>query len=77
MRVGYFQFRPLFGRMARNSKRVIAALKGVHADIMVLPELPFTGYYFNSRAEVEGMSEEIKNSHIIESLIDLCSDRDF
>ena len=77
VRVGYYQFRPLFGKINRNLKRIITALKGVNADIMVLPELPFTGYYFSSREEVEKMSEEIKNSSIIETLIAVCRERDF
>jgi predicted amidohydrolase len=77
MRVGFYQFRPVFGKVNRNLHKVIVALKDVTADIIVLPELPFTGYYFQSRAEVEIMSEEIESSRIIDSLTYLCRERDF
>lgn len=77
MHVGFYQFRPLFGKVNHNVHKVISALKNVSADIIVLPELPFTGYYFQSRAEVEIMSEEIKSSRIIDGLTSLCRERDF
>jgi len=49
MKVGYLQFRPLFGRVQRNLNKVIKALHQVNADLIVLPELAFTGYYFKDR----------------------------
>jgi predicted amidohydrolase len=57
--------------------KVIGALRDVTADIIVLPELPFTGYYFQNRAEAEILSEEIKSSRIIDGLTFLCRERDF
>ena len=46
MRVGYYQFRPLFGQPRRNVAKVLAALADAEADLIVLPELAFTGYHF-------------------------------
>ena len=51
MKVGYFQFRPRFGNIQHNLKTVVNALKSVEADLIVLPELPFSGYHFRDRAE--------------------------
>ena len=43
MRVGYYQYRPEFGAPKRNLEKVEDSLAGVDADIIVLPELLFTG----------------------------------
>ena len=58
LRVGFFQFHPRFGETSRNCDTVIAALAGVEADLMVLPELPFSGYYFQSREEAMDLAED-------------------
>jgi predicted amidohydrolase len=72
LRAGYFQFRPVFGQPESNLKAVIAALKSVKADLMVLPELAFTGYYFADRREAMRLSEDVRKSRIVESLTALC-----
>jgi predicted amidohydrolase len=46
MIVGYFQYCPDFASSADNLCRVENALSGIEADIVVLPELAFTGYLF-------------------------------
>jgi predicted amidohydrolase len=76
IRVGYFQFRPLFGMPERNCDRVLAALRSARADLIVLPELPFTGYYFSGRREAEALAEDPRRSPIVERLVDLCRRRD-
>jgi len=77
LRVGYYQFKPQFGDVAKNIQTVIKALRTVTADIIVLPELPFTGYYFANRAEATALAEDPATSPQVQSLIDLCKDRDF
>ncbi|NIV12682.1 MAG: acyltransferase [Aliifodinibius sp.] len=77
LRIGYFQFHPLFGQIGKNVKKVIEALRQVEADIMVIPELPFTGYYFQSRDEVKSWAEDPQQSTTVDSLVSLCKDRDF
>lgn len=59
MRVGYYQFRPVFGAVARNLDRVAKRLAAVRCDLMVLPELFATGYQFVSRQEVAALAEPI------------------
>jgi predicted amidohydrolase len=77
IKVGYFQFHPIFGEVNKNLNIVIEALTNVSADIIVLPELPFTGYNFKDRQELKSLSEEVKNSSIIEALTKICKDGDF
>ena len=57
-RVGFYQFRPLFGRPETNFKKIAGHLEGASADLIVLPELPFTGYLFRDRRELMKLSEE-------------------
>lgn len=76
IQVGYFQFKPVFGRTQKNLKKVINKIKEVDADLIVLPELAFSGYYFKDRDEVKTLSEDPGNSSTFESLISLCHDRD-
>jgi len=77
VRIGYYQFAPVFGDKTRNLEHLLDALAGVEADIVVLPELPFTGYLFRDRVELEEMAEDPAESAIVESLTGLCKARDF
>ena len=71
MRVGFFQFRPIFGAPGRNAKAIVRALEHAEADLIVLPELAFSGYYFASRAEARSLAEDPRKSLHLQSLIDL------
>jgi len=75
--VGFFQFAPKFGESANNLSTVVSALSNVEADIIVLPELAFTGYLFQDRAELAFLAQNPDTSPIVSSLIALCRDRDF
>jgi predicted amidohydrolase len=77
IKVGYYQFHPTFGNVQHNLNKVVNALKGVSADIIVLPELPFSGYYFRDREELKSLSEEVSNSSIIEALTKSCNEGNF
>jgi predicted amidohydrolase len=59
MRVGYYQFNPAFGAVARNLDKVATRLASVRCDLMVLPELFATGYQFISRDEVAALAEPV------------------
>ena len=73
MKVGFYQFRPLFGNPEQNCKKIITALKNVDADLIVLPELALTGYYFKDKAESIKYAEDPENSERIDSLINLAN----
>lgn len=75
--VGFFQFAPQFGKLDNNLSKVLSRLRSVEADIIVLPELPFTGYLFEDRNELVSLAQDPATSPIISSLIALCRDRDF
>ncbi len=77
LKVGFYQFRPLFGQIDKNLTKVIKALSKAQADLIVLPELTFTGYYFKDRDEVKTLAEDPENSSAIESLLALCRGNNF
>ena len=72
LRVGFYQFRPLFGKVARNREKILQTLDQVEADIMVLPELAFTGYYFADQKELAKVAEDPSDSPTLNALDDLC-----
>ena len=75
-KIGYLQFRQYFGMDKQNLERIISALTGVQADLIVLPELPFTGYYFKDREELTGLAEDVNDSPTIERIKGFCQQQD-
>jgi len=59
MKVGYYQFNPVFGDVRRNLEKVAKKLSSVRCDLMVLPELFASGYQFVSRDEVAALAEPV------------------
>lgn len=57
MKVGFVQTCPVFGAKEANRAAVRAQLRGIHADLLVLPELFATGYAFQSRRELRELAE--------------------
>jgi predicted amidohydrolase len=77
LRIGYFQFSPVFGKISYNLQKVIQKLNNVSADIIVLPELAFSGYYFKDRDELISLAESIDRSLTLDALKALCRQQDF
>lgn len=77
MRVGYYQYQPKFGDPKQNLEKVEGSLAGVEADIIVLPELAFTGYFFENRDELQELAEDVSDSPIVDGLSRLCKDNRF
>lgn len=77
IRLGYFQFNPVFGEINQNTNTVVKNLESAQADIIVLPELAFTGYYFEDGNEVAPLAENPHRSQTVETLTALCRARDF
>ncbi len=73
MIVGYFQYSPDFASPADNLCRVEDALSGTEADIVVLPELAFTGYLFQDREELLQVAEDPDESTTVHRLTRLCA----
>ncbi len=76
MRVGFFQFAPVFGDVKRNLEHVLGRLQKVRADLMVLPEFFTSGYQFISKREVAELSEEIPSGPTSRRLTELARDQD-
>lgn len=57
MKIGYVQTGPRFGAKEKNFEEVRKLLKGVRADLLVLPELFATGYTFTTVDEVRDLAE--------------------
>ncbi len=77
MRVGYYQYRPLFGKVSHNLNKVVKKLDSADADLIVLPELAFTGYYFRNKAEVKTLAEDPGRSVTVDALTALCKKQNF
>lgn len=77
MRVGYYQYHPEFGAPKRNLEKVEDSLAGVDADIIVLPELAFTGCLFEDRDELHELAEDVSESPTVHGLSRLCKNNKF
>jgi predicted amidohydrolase len=78
MKIGYVQFRPLFGKKQKNLKRILGFLNegaDKNADLLVLPELCNTGYVFTSQAEVRALSEEVPEGETTQALVSFAGER--
>ena len=75
MRVGFYQFTPLFGEVSRNLDQIVDTLDQADADLIVLPELCASGYQFVSPQEVHTLSEPVPNGPTTQRLIDLAKRR--
>lgn len=75
MRVGFYQFAPVFGEVSRNLDKVVETLDRVDADLIVLPELCASGYQFVSQQETRTLSESVPDGPTTQRLIDLAKRR--
>lgn len=73
--VGYYQFRPLFGQVGANLQQAVGVLRDADADLIVLPELAFTGYCFRDRDELASLAEDPRASKTVDTLTALCQER--
>ncbi len=75
MKVGFYQFRPLFGKPEQNCKKIISTLENAEADLIVLPELALPGYYFKDKAESLKYAEDPEDSKILDSIISIAKQK--
>jgi predicted amidohydrolase len=74
MKIGLFQFSPVFGDAAANIARIASAVRSTEADLWVLPELATTGYLFADRAECTALCEPVPGP-TADKLAALCRER--
>ena len=75
MRVGFYQYRPQFGEVAKNLDTVEAALEQAEADLIVLPELFASGYQFVSQDEVRQLTEPVPDGPTTHRLVEIAKRR--
>lgn len=75
MRVGFYQYDPVFGDVKRNLDTVAAALERIEADLIVLPELFASGYQFVSKEEAWELSEPVPDGLTTRRLVELAKQR--
>jgi 5-aminopentanamidase len=75
VRVGFFQFDPMFGEMAGNLDAVAAKLEQADADLIVLPELFASGYQFVSKEEVQRLAEPVPDGPTVRRLAEVAKRR--
>ena len=76
MRVGFYQFAPVFGEVNNNLDSVIAAVSSMECDLLVLPELAMSGYQFISQEEVASLAELVPEGPTTRRLVDMAKRRD-
>jgi predicted amidohydrolase len=75
MKIGYLQFKPEFGKVKENIRRIENFISDEEFDLLVLPELVNTGYLFTSRQELEDYSEKAGKGEFSEMLMRICSEK--
>lgn len=77
MNIGYLQFNPELCKPALNASKVRKMLDAEknNFDLLVMPELANSGYFFSSKAEATSASEEIPNGNFCRTLIELSKSR--
>ncbi|MGB8657016.1 MAG: nitrilase-related carbon-nitrogen hydrolase [Candidatus Zixiibacteriota bacterium] len=73
MKVGFLQFSPVFGSKDENVERAVSSIRGVKADLLVLPELFSTGYLFQNEEELKRSAEIIPGGPTFLRLADLAA----
>jgi predicted amidohydrolase len=73
VKIGFFQFSPILGRKDDNVDRAISSIRGVNADLLILPELFNTGYLFESREELKRSAESIPEGPTFMKMADLAA----
>ena len=68
MKVGYIQFKPIFGDTETNVAAMRHFISTAKADLLVLPELATTGYTFATKEELEPLSEYFESSPSLDAL---------
>ena len=75
VRVGFYQYDPQFGEVAKNLDTVTTKLQQADADLIVLPELFATGYQFVSQQEVQHLAEPVPGGQTTDRLVEIAKRR--
>ncbi|MFC1480964.1 nitrilase-related carbon-nitrogen hydrolase [Candidatus Neomarinimicrobiota bacterium] len=73
MQIMLIQNSPVLGAKSRNLAALTETIGKSQSDLLLLPELFATGYYFESRDQVSELAEEISGGTTIDWMVDLAS----
>ncbi|MBD3189339.1 MAG: acyltransferase [Candidatus Heimdallarchaeota archaeon] len=75
MKVGFIQFKPIFGDISGNIRRSLQLIrKTADADLLVLPELCTTGYLFEKQVEVQELAEVVPSGETTQRLMEVAEE---
>lgn len=66
MKISLVQFSPEFGNIKSNSKKILDYCNNIESEIIVFPELAFSGYDFRNREEAFDLSFEFGKEYMID-----------
>ncbi len=69
MKVAVLQYDPRYLETDSNLDAVESMLGGIRADLIVLPELFATGYFFRSAGDLESVAEPVPEGKTVERLV--------
>ncbi|MFH5881062.1 carbon-nitrogen hydrolase family protein [Liberiplasma polymorphum] len=68
MKVGFCQFDIKYKDVIANLETIVTMLNEVDLDLVVLPELALTGYYFENKEQLMQLSSDTINGNVIDRL---------
>lgn len=71
MIIGALQMDIVKNNKEENLAKVHKYVKNQNIDLVVLPELFSTGYFYETKEEIEAIAEEVPNGHTTQKLIEL------
>lgn len=71
MRAAVVQFRPVLGEVDKNIEKALGLISGAEAELLVLPELFNTGYFFSSHEQVQALAEIIPDGKTTRALMEI------
>lgn len=74
MKGGYVQFAPEYLQVQANLQAAEALVRSANADLLVLPELFTSGYFFHSRADLRSVAEPIPEGPSTQALMSWASE---
>jgi predicted amidohydrolase len=76
MRIAALQYDPAYLAVEENLARVLALTGDLDVDLLVLPELFATGYFFRSEEDLASVAEEVPNGRTTQWLRKLAAERE-
>lgn len=75
MKIGFVQFGPALGKVDENIDRAASLIRSIKTDLVVLPELFNTGYFFSSHEQVRGLAEPVPEGKTTRALMKISRER--